>query len=145
MINFIKRNFLNRQFVIFTIIGGINTFNGSLFAFIYSLFMQANLAFVAGYMSALSIAYVLNSIFTFNERLSFTKLIKFAISYIPNFIIQYIVVFIIYNILGLLPIIAYITAAIIGVPITFLFLKLFAFKKQGGITNESHNSSRGDG
>jgi len=107
--------------------------------------MQANLAFVAGYMSALSIAYVLNSIFTFNERLSFTKLIKFAISYIPNFIIQYIVVFIIYNILGLLPIIAYITAAIIGVPITFLFLKLFAFKKQGGITNESHNSSRGDG
>jgi len=129
-LNFIKQNFFNKQFIIFLVIGVINTFNGSLFAFIYSQFLQANLAFIVGYMSALLIAYVLNSIFTFKEKLSFAKLIKFAISYIPNFIIQYIVVFIIYNILGLLPIIAYITAAIIGVPITFLCLKLFAFKKK---------------
>ena len=129
MINFIKTNFLNKQFAIFIIIGIINTFNGSLFAFIYSQFMQANLAFVVGYISALSIAYILNSVFAFKERLSFIKLIKFAISYIPNFILQYIVVFIMYNLLGLMPIIAYVSAAIIGVPVTFLFLKLFAFKK----------------
>ena len=62
------------------------------------------------------------------EKLSFTKFIKFGISYIPNFIIQNIVVIITFNILGLHKLIAYCLAAIIGIPVTFILLKFFAFK-----------------
>jgi len=92
--------------------------------------MQVNLAFILGYISALLIAYILNSLFVFKVKTNFTKMFKFAISYIPNFIIQNIVVFTLYNIMGLWTLIAYITAAVIGIPITFLILKLFTFKEE---------------
>ena len=99
-----------------------------MFSFIYSSILNENLAFILGYISGLVVSYILNSYITFKEKLSFTKFIKFGISYIPNFIIQNIVVIITFNILGLHKLIAYCLAAIIGIPVTFILLKFFAFK-----------------
>lgn len=129
IMNKIKRIFLNKEFIFFIAIGVINTFNGVVFSFIYSNLLNENLAFVLGYISGLAVSYILNSYITFKEKLSFTKFIKFAISYIPNFIIQNVVVIITFNILGLHKLIAYCLAAIIGIPVTFILLKFFAFKK----------------
>jgi len=129
VIDFIKNNFLDKSFLKFVIIGGINTLNGSVLAFLYSYFMQANLAFIVGYITALVVAYFLNSFFVFKASLDITRFVKFAVSYIPNFIIQNIVVVIIYNILGLHRLIAFVMAAAIGIPVTFLILKFFAFGK----------------
>ena len=128
IINKIKNTFINKEFILFIIIGVINTFNGVVFSFIYSSLLNENLAFVLGYISGLVVSYILNSYITFKEKLSFTKFIKFGISYIPNFIIQNIVVIITLNILGLHKLIAYCLAAVIGIPVTFLLLKFFAFK-----------------
>ena len=128
-VNKIKEVFFSKQFVTFVIIGIINTFNGVVFSYIYSSFLNENVAFIFGYISGLVISYALNSYVTFKEKLEFNKFIKFAISYIPNFIIQNIVVFIVFNMMGLHKLIAYGLAAIIGVPITFIFMKFFAFKK----------------
>jgi putative flippase GtrA len=125
----LKNTFLSKQFVIFIIIGIINTFNGTIFSYIYSSFLNANMAFLPGYISGLFISYILNSFITFKEKLSFRKLTKFTVSSIPNFIIQYIVV-IICNLVGLNKLFAYMLAAIIGVPITFLLMKFFAFSKK---------------
>lgn len=125
----IKRLFLNKEFIIFIIIGGINTINGVIFSYIYSSLLNENLAFIIGYISGLIISYLLNSYITFKEKLSFTKFIKFGVSYIPNFIIQNIVVVVAFNILDLHKLIAYSLAAIIGIPVTFILLKFFAFKK----------------
>ena len=129
LINKILKIFLSKEFILFVIIGVINTFNGVVFSMIYSKFLDANLAFVVGYISGLFISYILNSYVTFKERLELSKFIKFAISYIPNFIIQNIVVLIVFNIMGLNKLIAYILAAIIGVPVTFVLMKFFAFKE----------------
>lgn len=128
IINKIKNIFINKEFILFIIIGVINTFNGIVFSFIYSSLLNENLAFVLGYISGLIVSYILNSYITFKEKLSITKFLKFGISYIPNFIIQNIVVIITFNILGLHKLIAYCLAAIIGIPVTFALLKLFAFK-----------------
>ena len=125
----IKRLFLNKEFIFFIIIGGINTINGVVFSYIYSSLLNENLAFILGYISGLIISYILNSRITFKEKLSFVKFIKFGVSYIPNFIIQNIVVVIALNILDLHKLIAYSLAAIIGIPVTFILLKFFAFKK----------------
>ena len=125
----IKRLFLNKEFIFFIIIGGINTINGVIFSYIYSSLLNENLAFILGYISGLIISYLLNSCITFIEKLSFVKFIKFGVSYIPNFIIQNIVVVIAFNILALHKLIAYSLAAIIGIPVTFILLKVFAFKK----------------
>lgn len=123
-----KDTFLSKQFIIFILIGIVNTFNGTIFSYIFSNFLSANIAFFPGYVSGLLISYILNSFITFKEKLSFHKLIKFIISSLPNFIIQYIVV-IICNNLGLHKLFAYMMAAIIGVPITFLLMKFFTFNK----------------
>lgn len=129
MNNIIKKfraTFFTTQFIIFIVIGIINTFNGTVFSYIFSNFLRPNIAFLPGYISGLLISYLLNNFITFKEKLSFEKLIKFAISSIPNFIIQYVVV-IICDIIGLDKLIAYILAAIIGVPVTFILIKFFAF------------------
>lgn len=122
----VKNIFISKQFIIFIIIGIINTFNGTVFSYIYSNFLNATIAFLPGYISGLIISYILNSFITFKETLSFRKFIKFTISSMPNFIIQYIVV-IICSALGLQKLFAYLLAAVIGVPITFLLMKFFAF------------------
>lgn len=124
-----KKIFLNKEFILFIIIGVINTFNGVIFSFIYSSLLNENVAFILGYISGLIISYLLNSYITFKEKIFFNKFIKFTVSYIPNFLIQNIVVIITLNILGLHKLIAYCLAAIIGIPVTFILLKFFAFKK----------------
>lgn len=127
-----KKIFFSKQFIVFMIIGIINTFNGTIFSYIYSSFLSAAIAFLPGYISGLLISYILNSFITFKEKLSFQKLIKFIMSSMPNFFIQYMVV-IICNVIGLHKLIAYGLAAIIGVPVTFILLKFFAFSKN--VTN----------
>jgi putative flippase GtrA len=126
----IKKIFITKEFIMFLIIGVINTFNGVIFSYVYSNMLNENIAFVFGYVSGLIVAYILNSYLTFKEKLAFKKFVKFAISYIPNFIIQNIVVIITFNIMGLDKLIAYILAAILGIPVTFILLKFFAFKKE---------------
>jgi len=125
-----KNTFYTKEFITFLIIGVINTFNGTAFSYLYSSFLNENIAFIVGYISGLIISYLLNSFITFKERLQFNKFIKFVISYIPNFIIQNIVVVVVFNLLGLNKLIAYLLAAIIGVPITFILMKFFAFNKK---------------
>lgn len=123
--------FFNKKFILFILVGCINTFNGIIFSFLYSLIIKsANIAFVVGYITSLSVSYLLNSFITFKEKLNFKKYIKFCISYIPNFLIQNIIVFLVYNILNLHKLIAYILAAIIGLPVTFLLINVFAFNKK---------------
>lgn len=124
----LKNTFFSKQFIIFVIIGVINTFVGTLFSYIYSSFLNENIAFAFGYITGLFISYILNSFITFKESLEFKKFIKFAVSYIPNFIIQNIVVIVVFNIMGLNKLIAYVLAAIIGIPITFILMKFFAFR-----------------
>lgn len=124
------KTFFTKQFIIFVIIGVINTFSTTAFSTIYKNFIDPNIAFDLGYASGILVSYTLNSLITFKEKLGVVRLVKFAISNIPNFIIQKIVVLIVINILVWPSIIAYGLAAIIGVPVTFLIMKLFAFRKK---------------
>lgn len=121
--------FLNREFIIFVLIGAFNTLSGSFLATGYSLVLNANLAFVCGYFTSLIIAFFLNSKVNFRKKVSLRRFIKFVVSYIPNFIIQNVVIIIFYNSLEWNKITTYFLAAIIGIPVTFVFMKLFAFGK----------------
>ena len=132
VLQWIRREFLTKQFIVFLIIGGINTINGMLVPLLLSVFLQMNLAYVISYIPNLAISYVLNSIFTFHDKnLSFKSLLKFYISYLPNFIIQNVVFALVYNLIGLPKIYAVVAASAIGLPVTFIILKYFTFSKQG--------------
>ena len=127
----LKKMFLSQEFFMFLVIGVINTINGIWMSWAYScLIPSVNVAFVVGYISSMVVSYILNSILTFKEKLSFGRYIKFFISYMPNFIIQNVMVMIFYNILGWNKLLVFAIAAVIGVPVTFLFMKVFAFSKK---------------
>lgn len=123
------KTFFTKQFITFVVIGVINTFSTTVFSTIYKNFIDPNIAFDLGYATGLVVSYLLNSLITFKEKLGIVRFIKFGISNIPNFVIQKIVVLIVINVLAWPSIIAYGLAAVIGVPVTFLIMKLFAFKK----------------
>ena len=126
----LKNIFFTKEFFTFLIVGGINTINGIIFSYVYSLFLGVNVSFVLGYVTAMTISYLLNSTLVFKEDMGIVKYIKFCISYIPNFIIQNIFVLIFYNILHWNKLIVFALAAIVGVPVTFIIMKFFAFNKK---------------
>lgn len=131
------------EFKIFLLIGLVNTFNGILFAYLYSLILDKNLGFILGYITSLSISYLLNSFITFKETLGFKKYLKFCISYVPNFIIQNIIVLIFLNYLGWYKLLVYILAATIGMPVTFLLIKFYTFRRQYGEINSLTKCKKG--
>lgn len=126
-----KHHFLTKEFFLFLGIGCINTFNCTFMAWLCSfLITDANLTFNIGYILANLCACWMNSRFVFHDTLSLSRFIKFFISYIPNYIIQNIIVIIFYNWLDYPPVVSYLIAAILGIPITFLMVKIFAFGRK---------------
>ncbi|MBP0979206.1 MAG: haloacid dehalogenase-like hydrolase, partial [Oscillospiraceae bacterium] len=130
VLNKLKTLFFSRDFVLFILIGLINTFNGVVLALTFNYFNFGKfISFGLGYIISNLIAYLLNSTIIFKQKISVIIYLKFFVSYIPNFLIQLAIVFLMCNVLNLEAIVAYLTAAIIGVPVTFLCVKLLAFNK----------------
>ena len=129
MFDKIKNLFLKKDFIIFVVIGVINTLTTIVLSALLADLLGVNVAYVVGYLAGFLVSYLLNSRFTFCEKLAWNKLVKYAIATVPNFLIQNGVVFLVYNILGWHNIIASVLAAAIGVPVTFLLQKFFTFKK----------------
>lgn len=124
----IKKIFISPDFGRFIAIGLVNGFNGVFFSYVFSALFPVNLSFIIGYYMSVSISYFLNSFFVFKRRINVERYLKFCMSYIPNFIIQNICVFIMFNCLGWHEIISFILAAVLGVPVTYAILSLLTFK-----------------
>ena len=113
------------------VIGCINTFNGTFIAWACSyLTPYNNLNFNIGYVIGNIIAYWMNSRFIFHEVLTWQRYVKFFVSYMPNYLIQNIIVIVFYNMLDFPPIVSYLLAAVLGIPVTFLMVKIFAFGRK---------------
>ena len=138
------RPFLTIQFFIFMGIGIVNTFFAAVIATLLdvgeTLILPPNHAillfaknfranFITGYIASIVLSFFLNSKYTFCRKPTLKRFIKFPISYIPNFLFQYIMVFI-FTSLHWNSTAAYITAAILGTPITFISMKLMVFQKK---------------
>lgn len=138
------RPFMTVQFVIFMAMGIVNTFilvfSATFFDIIHQIFLPADnslrvfaetsrLNFILGYIISIVTSFFLNSKFTFKQKPTAKTFIKFPISYIPNFIFQYLMVFL-FTALNLNSTLAYICAAILGTPITFAAMKLMVFRKR---------------
>ncbi len=123
-----KKTFFTKSFLLFCLLGVVNCFNDSLFSWLARLMgLQKNTAAVIGYAISLSIAYYLTTMFIFKSKPSLKKYVKFIISYIPNFIIFFLVTFITLNVWHLHQFIGTFLAAAAGGPITFVIIKIYAF------------------
>lgn len=128
----IKQHFVNKRFPAFIFVGGLNALIGLTFAFIASIFLNnKTVAFMIGYWLGLIPSYFLNSAITFRNRHYDVKtFVRYCISYIPNFFIQTSCVGILIEILHINNAVAYVTAVMIGVPITFVIVSMFAIKNK---------------
>lgn len=126
----LKRTFLSPSFFRFLIVGVANTLATTVFSTLYNRLIPAAVpAFALGYISTLILSFLLNCGFTFKKCPSFGRFSKYVLSYIPNFLVQCASVWLLCDICGLPQVLSYAVAAIIGVPLTFILMKIFAFKK----------------
>lgn len=137
------RTFLTVSFITFIVIGAVNTLSTSILATlldalknhavpsgsVFGVFAEkTRLTFIIGYILSMILSFFLNTYFTFHEKPTWKKALKFPLSYIPNFIIQYAVVWI-FTSLAWNNTLAYLFAAVIGIPITFLTMKALVYQK----------------
>lgn len=126
----LKRTFVSKKFIEFCALGVVNTFNDALFSWIFHFVVQENVAAVLGYFVALTIAFFLSSKIIFKRRPTLQRYVRYGLSYIPNFIIYFLVTFITINTLGLPQFWGTVLAAMAGGPITFVIIKVYAFGSQ---------------
>lgn len=126
-----KRTFISKNFIEFCVLGVVNTFNDAIFSSLYhALGLQDNVAAVLGYYTALTIAFFLSSYIIFKKKPSFNRYFKFFISYIPNFIIFFLVTFITINTMDLPQFWGTVLAAAMGGPVTFIIMKVYTFGRK---------------
>ena len=91
---------------------------------------RGNIAAVLGYSIALTIAFFLSGLVIFKKKPTFKRYIRFVFSYIPNFIIFFLVNTITVKTWGLPQFWGTAIAAAVGGPITFVIIKIYAFGKK---------------
>ncbi|MBR2760847.1 MAG: GtrA family protein [Solobacterium sp.] len=125
----IKEKFLNKKFLTFGIIGAFNT--------VFCLLL--NRGFIAmgtevGIASILSDAismipsYLLNMKFTYHQELSWKSFITFPLSYIPGWIISFLIVEILHRLLGVPEQYAKLISVPIYIPVNFLCMSFIVGK-----------------
>lgn len=123
-----KNGVFNFDFIIFVFCGGLGTITNFVCSSLISRRTNPVLAYAIGYSISLLVTYILNMIYIFRRKLNIKDFIKFVISYIPNFIILFLFVYIFINKIGWNKYLVYLLAALIGLPITFIILKIKTFK-----------------
>jgi putative flippase GtrA len=127
----IKTTFFTKDFLLFVFCGGMGTLTNFVFSLAISTALDPSVSYVFGYGISLFVAYGLNAKLIFHKKLSLSDFIKFVISYIPNFLILFTFVLVFLNILGWNKVIVYASAALLGLPLTFILVKIMVFKRGG--------------
>ena len=120
--------FFSLEFLRFIIVGGVNVLTGVISSSLLALLIDPLVAFLAGYIVSLAAGFLLMSKIVFDSSVfTLGQFIKYCAGYIPNFIIQAIVVMLLYSHLGINYIVSFFLAAVVSIPITFLVLKIKVF------------------
>ena len=126
----LKKTFLSKGFLEFCLLGTVNCLNDSFFSWLAEKIFQKNVAAVVGYLISLSIAFLLTSKYIFKTNPTLVKYYRFLLSYIPNFIIFFLITFITINTWHLHQFIGTFLAAAAGGPVTYFIIKIYAFGKK---------------
>lgn len=118
------------EFVKYAIVGCINMAD---YYLSYLVFMDIfkfsyRISFVLGYIVSILGSYFLNTYFTYKQKPSVKKFLIFSLTYIPNFIIQYLGIILLVDRLNMSSKVAPVITAIVATPITFFVMK-YVIKK----------------
>lgn len=121
------KKFFNKNFLIYTLIGTINTFNTAAFSALLALVLEDNISGYLGYILSLSIGYLYNAKMNFHRRVSLREYLRFMVSYIPNFLIYALITTIAISSWEWPPFWSTVFAALAGVPLTYGLMRFYAF------------------
>lgn len=124
-----KYTYFSKEFFIFIFCGGCGTLVNLGISLLLSSFIDPTLAYVGGYATSLFVTFLMTSFLVFKIRLSLSRFVKFVISYIPNFLILFVFVALLINILHIWKVAVYLSAALLCLPLNFIIVKQLAFKK----------------
>jgi putative flippase GtrA len=117
------------DFLRFVFVGGIGTLVNFIVSVTISIVIDPVVSYAIAYGISMGVTYTLNSKLVFKRKLSIARFLRFLISYLPNFLILFSFVAVFINLLGLNRILVYGFVSLLGLPITFVIVKLFAFGK----------------
>ena len=121
------KTFMSKDFLLFIFCGGMGTLTNFVFSLAISMKVNATLSYVFGYAISLFVAYALNASLIYKKKYRFGTFVKFVMSYIPNFLILFAFVAVFLNIFNWNKIIVYALAGLLGLPLTYVLVKIFAF------------------
>ena len=118
------------EFLKYAIVGCINTAD---YYLSYLIFMDIfkfsyKISFVMGYVVSIVGSYFLNTYFTYKQKPSVKKFLIFPLTYVPNFIIQYVGMILLVDRINMSRKVAPVITALIATPITF-FVTKYVIKK----------------
>ena len=118
------------EFLKYAIVGCINTAD---YYLSYLIFMDIfkfsyKISFVMGYVVSIVGSYFLNTYFTYKQKPSVKKFLIFPLTYIPNFIIQYLGMILLVDRINMGRKVAPVITALVATPITF-FVTKYVIKK----------------
>ena len=134
----IKQTYFTKEFILFVFCGGMGTLTNFIVSLIVSQAVNPTVAYVFGYAISLLAAYTLNAKLIFRSALGASQFAKFLVSYIPNFIILFLFVAIFLNILRWNKVLVYGLAGLLGLPLTFILVKIFAFTEDKNDASKNH-------
>lgn len=124
----IKDMFFNKNFIVFVIIGIINTivYNG---IYLLSLnIIHYIIASILAYFISMSVSFILNCKYNFKIKPTIKKYIMFPLSGIPTFFMQTVGLTFFVEVLNISEKIAGFTASLIAIPFSFIIMKLILKK-----------------
>jgi len=121
------KGFLSKDFALFVLCGGIGTLTNVVCSSLFSSVLHPVLSYGLGYGASLAVTYTLNAAWIFHHERTWKSFWKFVISYLPNFLILFAFVSIFIGVFAWNRYIVYILAGCLGLPLTFLLVKVFAF------------------
>lgn len=122
--------FRKKEFMLFVFCGGIGTIVNFLVSLYFSTVLNPTISYLVGYSASLFVTYGLNARLIFNEYYRVKDFIKFVLSYIPNFLILFTFVATLLNVFDWNKVFVYAIAGILGIPVTFVLVKVFAFGRK---------------
>ncbi|MFZ7121904.1 MAG: YfhO family protein [Eubacteriaceae bacterium] len=128
------RIFLEKEFVRFLIVGGINTIIGylvTLFLF-YIIKFDYLTSQLLNFVICFPIAYSLQAIYAFRTKWSFKRLLIYPLSSLPNWVIQFATLILCVEVFSIEEYLSYLISYIVPIPIMFFVVKFLVkpFKRE---------------
>ena len=129
MLSKIKAKFMNRQFLIFGVIGVLNTAIALLLnKFLIAMNLEVGGASMLADVLAFVPSYLMNMKWTYHESYSWKSFLSFPISYVPGWCLTFLLVELLHHGFGIPIRFAKLASVPIYVPVNFVFMSLVVKK-----------------